>query len=50
MLTCKMRKYKYIHLVVYRKTKDKNITKYILSYIKDNVPCKYLKNVYSSIL
>ena len=46
-----MRKYKYIHLVISRKTKDKNITKYILSYIKDNGPCKYLKNVvYYNIL
>ena len=46
-----MRKYKYIHLVISRKTKDKNITKYILSYIQDIGPCKYLKNVvYYNIL
>ena len=45
MLMCKMRKYEYMQFVGFRKTKDKNITKYILSYIKGNGPCKYLKNV-----
>ena len=40
-----MQKYKYIQLVVLRKTKNKTLTNYILSYIKGNGPCKYLKNV-----
>ena len=40
-----MQKYKYIQLVVFKKTKNKALTNYILSYIKGNGPCKYLKNV-----